>query len=546
MVRRILLISILLGSVVAGAEQPMCVYKADDMGNLSSVSQSICEQTQKSPECQELYKTMSPEDLLHKSLECTNQEDRSTSYEMYKEYRDGCNQGGWNFVTNVANGIGDSLAQIRDLGKEEVACNANLEMKRAIFADYNISVPEILRLTTPSEADIQALPCNRLKAKLQESMEQKNREVMIQVQRKREKNLTPQEQDFVDFRNKKRETSGSLIDAAKKKLDELHVKYQCYNTRTAAEMICEAAAEVGTMLGGPARLAFQAAKSERILKLAGLGRGVASAGKVETATANLARVSALSNADRIAEAEKVLGRSLTQAQKDALIKAHEVGAGTGRGFTVNAAGELESSTYSALDLREKAKILQDAGFSAEQRQTLMRRGIAGSVADVQKLKTQANDLRLAAQKSELPEPVKAESNKNPELLNKVSFPKKEVNTEAFKKTAKAYDDYLAAAGRNASDSDYGTAAMMNMRGENYSKAAEYYVRSKGAVKSSQRTDYVIEDLVRERNEYYEIMRSRPNNAKVKKQYEDHRKMMEAVTNLPDFPLSPAAKSQLLK
>jgi hypothetical protein len=361
---KFLFISLLLGSALAWAEQPMCVYKADDMGNLASVSQSVCEQTQKSPECQALYKTMSPEDILHKSLECTNQEDRSTSYEMYKEYRDGCNQGGWNFVTNMATSIGEGLAQtvldIKNVGQEEMACDADLEKKRAIFDDYNISVPEILRLNSPTEADLKGLPCNRLKAKFQESLEMKNREVMIQVQRKREKNLTVQEQEFVDFRNARRGTSPDLIDSAKKKLDEMKVKYQCYNTRTAAEMICEAAAEVGTLLGGPARLAFQAAKSQRILRIAGMGRGAVATAEVGTATANLARMSTLSNAQRIAEAEKALGMTLTQTQKDAVIRAHEVGAGTGRGFTVNAKGELDISGYDATDLRQKAKIIKHA------------------------------------------------------------------------------------------------------------------------------------------------------------------------------------------
>lgn len=549
-----LFISILFGSLFAWAEQPMCVFKADDMGNIASVSQSVCEQTQKSPECQALFKTMSPEDLLHKSLECTNQEDRSTSYEIYREYRDGCNQGGWNFVINGAIGIRlgfvQSVLDVKNIGEEEKACNADIENKRAIFADYNIAVPEILKLKVPSEADLKELPCNRLRAKFQESLEQKNREVMTQVQRKREKNLTPQEQAFVDFRKSKRTANGDdLIKSAKDKLDEMKVKYQCYNTRTAAEMICEAAAQVGTMLGGPARLAFQAAKSQRIIKIAGVNRGAAVAAESGVAGAiKLENMAGLTNAQIIAKAEEALGGGkFTDPLKGAaVIKAHEVAAGTGRGFTVNAAGELESSTYSALDLRLKAKALRKAGFTQPEQDLLMRRGIAGSYADREILRVHANDLRLAAQRSELPEAVKAETTKNPELEHKLKFPKKEVNTDAFKQTAKAYDDYLAAAGKNATNADYSTAAMMNMRGENYAKAAEYFVRSKGAVASLKRTEDVVEDLVREKNEFYEIIKKHPNNAKVKKQYEDHRKMMEAVTQIPDFTLSPAARDRLLR
>jgi hypothetical protein len=544
---KFLFISLLLGSALAWAEQPMCVYKADDMGNLASVSQSVCEQTQKSPECQALYKTMSPEDILHKSLECTNQEDRSTSYEMYKEYRDGCNQGGWNFVTNMATSIGEGLAQtvldIKNVGQEEMACDADLEKKRAIFDDYNISVPEILRLNSPTEADLKGLPCNRLKAKFQESLEMKNREVMIQVQRKREKNLTVQEQEFVDFRNARRGTSPDLIDSAKKKLDEMKVKYQCYNTRTAAEMICEAAAEVGTLLGGPARLAFQAAKSQRILRIAGMGRGAVATAEVGTATANLARMSTLSNAQRIAEAEKALGMTLTQTQKDAVIRAHEVGAGTGRGFTVNAKGELDISGYDATDLRQKAKILQDAGLTQAQRETLMRQGITGAASDSFKLQTRANDLRLAAERSELGEDPRIWA--NTDLADKPKFANMPINTKAYQETAKAYEDYLKVS-KSATDRDYWVAAKINSRAENYQKSAEYFVRSKGQVSSLKRTEDVVDSLVRERDELRSLAAKNPSNQRLQKTYKDHVKLMEAVTKLPNFPLSPAVMSQMLK
>jgi hypothetical protein len=545
-----LLLTSMLTWSQAWAEQPLCVYKADDMGNLASVSQSVCEQTQKSPECQALFKTMSPEDLLHKSLECTNQEDRSTSYEMYKEYRDGCNQGGWNFVNNMATSIGEGFAQtvldIRNVGEEEKACNADIENKRAIFADYNISVPEILRLNEPSEVDLKELPCNRLRAKFQESLEIKNSEVMTQVQRKSEKNLTAQEQEFVEFRNARRATAnGDLIESAKKKLDEMKVKYQCYNTRTAAEMICEAAAQVGTLLGGPARLAFQAAKSQRILKIAGLSRGAAAMAKSGVARGiKLENMAGLTNAQIILRAEKALDQTFTDPLKGAaVIKAHEVAEGTGRGFTVNAAGELESSTYSALDLRQKAKALRKGGFTEPEQDLLMRRGIAGSYADSAKLQTRANDLRLAAERSELGEDPRIWANSD--LANKPQFPKTPVNTKAYQETAKAYDDYLKVT-KNATDRDYWIAAKMNSRAENYEKSAEYFVRSKGQASSLARTEDVIGSLTRERDELRVLASKNPSNQSLQKTYKDHLKLMEAVTKLPNFPLSPAAMSQMLK
>lgn len=87
-------------------------------------------------------------------------------------------------------------------------------------------------------------------------------------------------------------------------------------------------------------------------------------------SSELRRVGALSNPDRLREASTVLNRPLTSAQEAAVIEAHEIGAGTGRGFF----------TYTADEINQKALKLRAAGFSAPEIRLLMERGVTGSVA----------------------------------------------------------------------------------------------------------------------------------------------------------------------
>jgi hypothetical protein len=84
----------------------------------------------------------------------------------------------------------------------------------------------------------------------------------------------------------------------------------------------------------------------------------------------LRRVGALSDPDRLREASTVINRPLTSVQQTAVIEAHEIGAGTGRGFF----------TYTADEINQKALKLRAAGFSAPEIRLLMERGVTGSVA----------------------------------------------------------------------------------------------------------------------------------------------------------------------
>ncbi len=84
--------------------------------------------------------------------------------------------------------------------------------------------------------------------------------------------------------------------------------------------------------------------------------------------ADLRRVAALSDADRLTEAKTLLGRDLTELEQKAILDAHNVGAGTGRGFF----------TYTREEIIQKGNILKHAGFKAEDIRKLMEKGITGS------------------------------------------------------------------------------------------------------------------------------------------------------------------------
>lgn len=67
---------------------------------------------------------------------------------------------------------------------------------------------------------------------------------------------------------------------------------------------------------------------------------------------------------RLTKAHELLGRELSPSQREAVLKAHEVGMG----------GE---GKFTKVELLEKARILDEAGFSKEERRKLMEEGITG-------------------------------------------------------------------------------------------------------------------------------------------------------------------------
>lgn len=311
------------------------------------------------------------------------------------------------------------------------------------------------------------------------------------------------------------ETSKSLLAKGKDYLVKQGVKLACFDAKTQAEMVCYGVFSVVNPAGAAGLLA-KAPKLGKLLKVTGLG---AKEVRATEGAVDLARMAKLSNVERVVEAEKAVGRTLTEAQKDAVLKAHEVAADTGRGY----------GSYSAADLKQKSDLLKQAGFSDDEREKLMRQGIAGLYSDTQKARNFSNESRLQADKLRV-------AGKLPE------------STKAYRSAADSYEVFIKDAKAAKSERDYWVGASLNAHAERYDKAAEYYIKSKSMAftKTDQRAQAIFEDLNREKEELRVIAFKNSKNAGAQKAYEDHRKMIEAIVKSPQITFGDAWKRELLK
>lgn len=309
-------------------------------------------------------------------------------------------------------------------------------------------------------------------------------------------------------------TSQDLLAKGRDYLEKQGVKLACFDTKAQAEMVCYGVFSVVNPAGAAGLLA-KAPKLGKLLKAAGYAKK--EVGVADAAT-DLTRMGKLANPERITEAEKLLGRQLSPQEREALIKAHEVGSETGRGY----------ATYSPTDLKQKADILKAAGFSATDRDQLMRKGIAGTIGDAQKARNYATTSRLQAEKLR-------------------GAGKAEESTKAFKEASDSYEVFLNDPKAGKSTRDYWMAADLNAGAGRYEKAAEYYIKSTADVKNAnERAETVFERLNKEKHHLRALSFKNPQNAGTQKAYTDHKKLIEAVIKTPNFNLGDAWKRELLK
>ncbi len=143
----------------------------------------------------------------------------------------------------------------------------------------------------------------------------------------------------------------------------------------------------------------------------------------------LQKASSLTESERIQAAESIAGRKLTKDEAAAVLNAHEVGAAAGHGFVG------DTSNYTVSELRQKADILQKAGFKQNEIDSLMRSGVTGKLAtskdesyrqlaektlEATKNKSDANSLRLKAE-------AMGSLNQDPKVIK-----------DTYKQTAQAY------------------------------------------------------------------------------------------------------------
>ncbi|MBU1953870.1 metallophosphoesterase, partial [Patescibacteria group bacterium] len=113
----------------------------------------------------------------------------------------------------------------------------------------------------------------------------------------------------------------------------------------------------------------------------------------ETTSQQLLENFSLSDAGRAEKTTEVIGRELTEAQKKALIDAHNVGdervraklAEKGKKLSDLSLEELQS-LYKIGELKAKYKILLEAGYSKKEAAKILREGVAGGVASEQTAK----------------------------------------------------------------------------------------------------------------------------------------------------------------
>ncbi|WP_374027755.1 hypothetical protein ACES2J_17885 [Bdellovibrio bacteriovorus] len=522
----------ILFSFAAQAEPLFCGGNPYKVKALADVSRNTCLETLKSKECQDLFAKMraNGEKPEEKALKCHDQSSLSRAAESTWGYTSGCAVGGWNFVKDsfvaIGTAIGEGAAKVAlDMEAEAAAnkaCEADPKGKENLFKQYNSTVPKLLQVQMPETSVLKRANCATVKRIIKMQGMDKGNATLRLVMMKGDKNLSADEREYVQWSQKQVTPSNiDLVGMAKAKLKEMGVQIECYNSQQAAAIVCEAVAEVATLAGGPAGVALKAAKAKNIMKLAGVG---ADAGKASTASrtvasaAELEKAAKLSNIERVTAAEKSLGRSLSEAEKKALISAHEVGKGTGRGY----------GTYSKTDLSDKANILKNAGFKAEERDLLMRQGLAGSLSDTKAARDFANKARLEADKLRVSGNISE-------------------STNSYRKASDSYEVFMNDAKAAKSSRDYWVGAKMNASAERYDKAAEYFIKTEQATsRSDVKAQNIFDALNREKDELRVIAARNPASKSAQKNYQDHKKLIEAVVNSKNLQLGDAWKRELLK
>lgn len=182
------------------------------------------------------------------------------------------------------------------------------------------------------------------------------------------------------------QASGSdIMKLLKSAMEGAQVRYECYTPKVKAEMVCAGISSliVDAAMGMGVKSAIS--KISAVVKskkaLGAISRAIAAEEKID-----LKDTAKLLSAERKRAAAVLLEKELTDAQKKAVIEAHEIGLKEGRGYF----------DYTPDDLRKKAKILKEAGFNDEERALLMRSGITGQITteEAKKIITSSIEIQM--------------------------------------------------------------------------------------------------------------------------------------------------------
>lgn len=206
--------------------------------------------------------------------------------------------------------------------------------------------------------------------------------------------------------------------------DLISQKYQelgCLNFESKSQMICQfvgdifipPAAAISLIKYGPKAIKMFPNIKEAFSKLNNIP--------------DIKKVRLKANSRRIIEAENILNRSLGQKQKNAILKAHEIGMGA-KGKD---GGPARIGNYTTSQIRQKAKELRNAGFSQSEVRKLIENGIVGlDQTENQGLKKYINKLfrsKTAETEAGLPKAARRDKvideSPTPILGQEVSFPR---------------------------------------------------------------------------------------------------------------------------
>lgn len=249
--------------------------------------------------------------------------------------------------------------------KDTQACNQSIDKKREILNAFNLTIQDDRFKLQPHFVGkwLEDAPCSEIEKLL--SARYQNYTQTIYRERINNINAGKKVAALKD-----NTSMFNLMEELSKAFNQAEVVYQCYTPKVKAEMLCAGVTSLLVDLASGAGIAGAASKIAAIVKskkaLSRAERALASGNKVD-----LMDASKLRNADRLKLAEKAMGKSLSEAEKKAIIEAHEIGIAEGRGFY----------TYTQDDLLKKARLLRGAGIDKDQVRVLMENGITGAFRD---------------------------------------------------------------------------------------------------------------------------------------------------------------------
>lgn len=366
-----LIVLLCLFQVSALFAQTMCKWKkpGEDSKLLvfsGSAMEISCAITREAYNCEKLEKDL-PNEEKYKVIKCDKESIKKNSLSET------------NIAECVWNGIkisADSFASLAEMPgkiaesiakgfKETQACNQSIEKKREILNAFNLTIQDERFKLQPHFVGkwLEDAPCSEieklLSARYQNYSQTQYRERINNI------NAGKKVEPLKD--NK---PTINIMEELSKAFNQAEVVYQCYTPKVKAEMLCAGVTSLLVDLASGAGIAGAASKIAAIVKskraLSRAERAIAAGNKVD-----LVDASKLRNGDRLKLAEKTMGKTLSEAEKKAIIEAHEIGLAEGRGFY----------TYTQEDLLKKARLLREAGFDKDQVRSLMENGITGAFRD---------------------------------------------------------------------------------------------------------------------------------------------------------------------